>query len=427
MTLLTRAVASFAGRKSASPVMQTWNWAMPGIGPTAWGDRHGLNWSYAELYRRQLWVNAVVNKLARGIGRLPLKVYQRQANGDRERDTTSALARLLANPAPRVSPTQFKQAIITDLAVYGNALAIKVGPRGQLPTQLLTVPPGNWTLAADGTYRWHAPDGQQREYQPWQVIHWYHYAPDNNGFGLSPMEPLRMTLAIEYGAQRLGVASFENGARPSGALQTDQDLKPETITRLKTEVTALHGGVDRAFKPAILTNGLKWQPLSWNLNESAVVDHRKLSREEVCAAYDVPPPLVGILDHATFSNIEEQHLMLYMDTLGPWLTLFEETLQTQLLAGLAGYQDSFAEFDLAEVLKGNIQARYDALNKAVGGPWMAANEARRVENLPRSSQREADLVRFPLNMSSDPSAAASAPRPAPNDHLATPAAPAGGN
>jgi phage portal protein BeeE len=41
--------------------------------------------------------------------------------------------------------------------------------------------------------------------------------------GLAPLEPLRMTLAIEDAAQRLGVASFQNGARPSGVIRTDQD------------------------------------------------------------------------------------------------------------------------------------------------------------------------------------------------------------
>jgi hypothetical protein len=35
---------------------------------------------------------------------------------------------------------------------------------------------------------------------------------------------------------------------------------------------------------------------------------------------------------------------------------------------------------------------------------MTVNEARRVENLPQADQGEADLVRFPLNMSSEPSA-----------------------
>src|SRR5690554_6984432 len=51
---------------------------------------------------------------------------------------------------------------------------------------------------------------------------------------------------------------------------------------------------------------------------SDLIEARKLTREEVAAAYYIPPPLVGILDHATFSNIREQHKQLYQDTLGPW-------------------------------------------------------------------------------------------------------------
>ena len=62
-----------------------------------------------------------------------------------------------------------------------------------------------------------------------------------------------------------------------------------------------------------------------------MVETRRLTREECAAAYDVPPPVVGILDRATFSNITEQHIMLYQDTFGPWLTMIEETPQTQLI------------------------------------------------------------------------------------------------
>jgi phage portal protein BeeE len=57
--------------------------------------------------------------------------------------------------------------------------------------------------------------------------------------------------------------------------------------------------------------------------DGELIELRKLNREEACAVYDMPPPMVQILDRATFSNIDEQHQMLYVDTLGPWLGNFD--------------------------------------------------------------------------------------------------------
>jgi phage portal protein BeeE len=57
--------------------------------------------------------------------------------------------------------------------------------------------------------------------------------------------------------------------------------------------------------------------------EAQYIETRKLNREEVCAAYDVPPPVVHILDRATFSNITEQMRSMYRDTMAPRLNGFE--------------------------------------------------------------------------------------------------------
>jgi HK97 family phage portal protein len=216
-----------------------------------------------------------------------------------------------------------------------------------------------------------------------------------------------MTLAIEDAAQRLGVAAFKHGGNRPGVLSTDQQLSKEDQQRLSTEYNSRHGGVDNAYKTPVLFGGLKWMGTGGTLADSAVVEHRKLTREEVAAVYDIPPVLLGILDRATFSNVEELHLAFYQDTLGPWTTLIEETLYEQLIAPVPEFasDERMVEFDMAEVLKGAIAQRYEALNKAMGGPWMKVNEGRRAENLPQSDQPEADLIRFPLNMSSDPAKA----------------------
>jgi hypothetical protein len=126
------------------------------------------------------------------------------------------------------------------------------------------------------------------------------------------------------------------------------------------------------------------------------VETRVLTREEVATAYFIPPPMVGLLEHASFSNIETQHRMLYQDTLGPWLTEIEQEIDLQLVPDLPDTNRVYVEFNLAEKLKGSFEEQAKSFQTAVGAPWMTRNEARARVNLP--SVDGGDELITPLNV-----------------------------
>jgi HK97 family phage portal protein len=372
----------------------------------------GLSQSYSQLYRSQIWVHVVVNKLARGIGRLPLKIYKRGKG--RQRVTEGSLYDLLSAPSGRQTPMGFKERLVADQAVYGNAITVMVGPgAGKPPTTLRQLPPVGWEIK-DGRYLWRdGATGEGVAFDEDQVIHLGDYTPGSprRDWSVSSLEPLRLTLAIEYAAQRLGVSSFENGAKPGGVLSTDQALKPDVAERLSKEAQKLYGGVEKAYKLAVFSHGLKFSPMNWNLNESAVIEHRKLTREEVAAVYDIPPPLIGILDRATFSNIETQVRMFYTETLGPRLALIEETLQTQLIDPVPEWAGLYVEFDLNEVLKGDPERRFRTYSQAINAGIFTQNEVRELENRDRMEDQDADRLHRPMNLTPDAAPTDDTPQP----------------
>jgi len=398
--------------------------AVPGmVAPVTWtplvGDAPvGLDsWDYADLYAAQVWVYTLVNKLARGIGRLPLKVYRREQEGDdRVRERTSLLAALLADPCPslRLSPFDFAQRVVGEVATAGNSLWLKVasGPTA-VPTSLEPIPSAGWAVAADGSYAFTVPQTSEvRRVEAWRVLHFRFWSPVSGsaaggwpwhrpGFGLSPLEPLRRTLAIESGAQQLGIAAFEHGGNMPGILTTSAKLADveAAVQRISHEWNRRHAGVKNAYRTPVLTDDLKWQATGATMRDAAVVEHRQLTREEVCAVFDVPPPIVGILDKATYSNISEQSRWLVQHTYNIWTTMIEETLKTQLLAGVPAFAGRYAEFDTAEVLKGDAQARYGAYSQAINAGWITSNEIRRIENMPRIDDPDADRLHRPLALS----------------------------
>ena len=84
--------------------------------------RPGGYWaSYAEMYVRHSWVSTVIDKLAWGEARLPLKVYQRD-DLNRPEAPDSPYAQLLRNPNPRMGRFQFWLWVVSTFDVFGDTV-----------------------------------------------------------------------------------------------------------------------------------------------------------------------------------------------------------------------------------------------------------------------------------------------------------------
>ena len=142
---------------------------------------------------------------------------------------------------------------------------------------------------------------------------------------------------------------------------------------------------------------MTWKQAAFNARESEYLEGRKLTREECARSYHIPLPLVGILEHATFSNITEQHKNLYQDCLGPWCKSIEQDLELQLLPEFSDVENVYVEFNIAEKMKGSFEEQIKAFQAAVGRPWMTPNEARARMNMPQM-KGDADLLATPLNV-----------------------------
>lgn len=400
MSLFTDAVSSLRAPGQARPRATGFNWSLPTIRAGRIDLVDELVASYAQIYHTQPWVHAAVNKSSRTVGMLPLKAYEREGP-DRERLFEGPLRRLMARPFHSGTPSYWKQHGIGSTLIWGNGIFVKIGAtaRDEIPDELFPAPAVGWSLGENDTYVWTDPDtGRQYPFERWKIIHLKHWDVDQNGFGRSALEPLRRTLAIEDAATRLGVAAFKNAVAPASVFTTDHTLDEPVLKRLRGNIENLYGSVDKAFRVAILEKGLKWEPFRHNLNDAAVLDHRKLTREEVAAVIDVPQPNIGILENANFASLRELHLMLYQDSLGPPLKMFEETIQTEFIDMIPEFENQYVEFDLGAVLRGDITTRSIAYQRFISAGVYTPNEIRPLENLPPSDDPEADKLHFPSNL-----------------------------
>lgn len=362
-----------------------------------------FNYDYAALYRMQPNVRTCVDFLARNVAQLGLHVFRRISDTDRERLIDHGLPKLLKQPLPlsfKMTRYRLIEALMSDLGIYFNAYWLKIRREGQLA--VLRIPPiyvtpqGNLVPTA---YEINLA-GRTQTFDPEEIVHMRGYNPENPIAGLAPLETLRRILAEEHSAGNYRQGFWQNAARISGIIERPAEAPEWSETarsRFTAEFEELYSGETNSGKTAVLEEGMKWKPNTFTAQESEYLGGRKLTREECSRAYHIPPPLVGILDHATFSNIQEQHKSLYTDTLGPWLAMMEQDIELQLLPEFEDSDGVYVEFNIAEKLKGSFDEQTKAFQSAVGRPWMTANEARARQNLP-SMAGDADSLVTPLNV-----------------------------
>ncbi len=362
-------------------------------------DRHFAD--YATLYRTQPNIRTCVDFLARNIAQLGLHVYRRVSDTDRQRVTDHPLAKLLNQPQPpamKLTRYRMIERIMGDLGVYFNAYVLKVGsPVGALlpvPPFLVTVKgtlfPQSYEINLGSRILRPAPD---------EIIHIRGYSPDSAHLGLSPLETLRRVLAEEEAMGSYREHFWGNAARMHGIIERPADAPEWSQTareRFLAEFATLYSGTEQSGKTAVLEEGMEWKEATFSAQESEYLSGRKLTREECARAYHIPLPMVGILDHATFSNIKEQHKNLYQDSLGPWLALIEQDLMLQLMPDFGDTKGMYLEFNIEEKLQGSFEEQVLSLQSAVGRPWMTANEARARMNL--TSLPEGDTLVTPVSM-----------------------------
>lgn len=371
---------------------------------------------YAYLYRAQPEVRVVVEFLARNIAQLGLHLFELLPDGDRLRNRTHPAIRLLQHPNPDWTRYRLIETTVLDLAIYHHAFWIKVRRSGGELTQLQPVPPERVQVAGDlapVAYRYTHADGRWLDLPPTEVIHFRYSDPIDPLRGPSALEALKTIIAESRAASTARIQFWKQGAKLGGVIERPREsgkMSPDATQRFRDQFSAKFGGVDNAGQIPVLDEGMTFKPVVSSMKDAESIASWKLSREEVARAYHIPLPMVGILDHATYSNVKEQHRNLYQDCLGPWLTMLTEELELRLLREFPEPDRFYFEFNLYDKLAGSFEEQVSAYSSACGRAWMTVDEVRSRQNLPKLGG-DAATVALPLNMTVQPQLA-----PAPKEH-----------
>ncbi|MFA5436665.1 MAG: phage portal protein, partial [Candidatus Neomarinimicrobiota bacterium] len=380
------------------------NWWTNANNITLSSVRSDYTFDYLAMYKNHMNVRICVDFLARNIAHLGLHVYTRKEDNDRERVRDHRAVQVLKQPLPtkfKVTQFQLVESAVADMLISGNGYLLKHrNGEGEI-IALQRVPYMLMSVKGELVPTKYKIGYIEKEYKPEDIIHFRFYNPENSTIGVSPLEGLREVLAEEWEKSKYSSGFWRNAARISGVIERPLEAKEmsEAAARnFRQQWQEMYAGEDNSGKTALLEEGMVFKPMSFSPKETEYIESRKLNREECARAYHIPPPMVGILDRSTFSNITELHKSLYMDVLSPMCARLEDDWDLQYLSEFKDLKGAYTEFNIDEKLQSDFSMQLESLRQSVGVPYMTPNEGRAILNLPRLKNPLADTLVTPLNM-----------------------------
>jgi HK97 family phage portal protein len=313
-------------------------------------------------------VFSAVSLLADSVASLPIRVYRTQ-NG---LTSEQPLPAWLRNPSALSTPFELMHQIVSSMALHGNAYVLLDHNDRRDIVGVQALHPNNvsvWT--ANGRTRTYSVSGGNID--PADMLHIRWWTPAQAVKGLSPLEMQKTTIGLALAMERHLAQFYGEGATPSSVLETDTNLTAEQAQVLRETWTNTH---NRHRRPAVLTQGLKWKPITVSAADMELNETRELQIAQVARVFRVPAYLIGARgDSQTYQNNEGAGMHFVTYTLLPWLRRIEEAISALLPA------PQYVRFDTEAFLRADTLTRFKAHQLGIMSGFRTPNEARRVEDL----------------------------------------------
>src|SRR5690606_3825031 len=329
-------------------------------------------------------VFACVTLIASDIGKMPARVMQWLAA---ERIWQPSLNRpVLRRPNHFQTWPDFVKSWVFSLLLRGNTFVLKVRDSNRHVVAMYVLDPHRVVplVSPSGEifYQLHADNlagiEQAVTVPASEMMHDRIHTLYHPLIGVTPIYANAMAATQSKAIEENSAQFFQNMSQPGGVMTAPGPISDETASRIKETFKENFSG-DKIGDLLVLGDGLQYQPLTISAKDSQLIEQHKWTGEMICATFHVPPYKLGLGQMPTTNNVAALNQQYYDQCLHP----ITDSMERRLDEGLE-LNSPFEEiwFDTSELLRMDPATRYDAHSKAIGGGWLAPNEARRQEDLP---------------------------------------------
>lgn len=328
---------------------------------------------------------ACVRLIAGGVSLLPIQI-SRDVNGQYLPTTDRDDLWWLLNEEPSIAWTaaSFWEFVTQSMLLHGDGFAeiIRRNPSSPVIRELRPHHPNRVELAESDEfgilYRITRRDGSTYIRTSADMLH----------FAGPGFDGLRSPSAIKtYASRSIGGAIateefskkfFANGALQKHVIKSPVKMHPDAAERLRDQWATRYSGLDNAYRPIVLTEGLDVKELSLNAEDSQLIESRRFQVIDIARAFGVPPILIQESEKTSSwgSGVEQIIIAFVRFTLAPHLERFRDEMNRKLFRR----SGRVLNFDTEALTQPDAKVFGDLLRQLVGGSngpgILTPNEAR---------------------------------------------------
>ncbi len=329
------------GHRSAVNVLREW---MRGVDL--------LNKSTGKLpkgqeYSASVWVFRCVNVWMQ-LANVPLQLVRRN-DGERDVVDTSPLAFLLKSPSSKMGQRAFIEKALGSMAMHGAALITREDGENftGIPKYLGFLPPDRTRVDerdtdAEGNvlrYTVRRKDGREYKVDARGVI------VISLPMSVSPISAARASMDADYASRQHNAHMMANHGRIGGIVSFDDPNIDESRLRDYGKLwNETYSGPENAGKTAFMSKA-DYQAINQSAKDMDWLNGQYVSREEIFAAFNVPPIIAGDFRYGTYANYEQAAKELWVTCLMPLGGRIIDALQRTIVDG--NERSAQLEFDYA--------------------------------------------------------------------------------
>lgn len=328
---------------------------------------------------------------------LPLHVYKRLPNGGKERAFNHSLYSKLHDVAnSEMTAYQLRETRLGHLATWGNAYSyINWNGAGQVE-EIWPLRPDLMIVERVGgklTYKYNMLSGKKYVWPAWRIWHTRWFSRDGI-IGMTPIALAREGIGLALATEKFGGKYFGAGTQLPGVVEYPGKLKDPK--KFIDGWNAMRKALSKNQLLMILEEGMSFKDVGIKPEDAQFLQTRRFQDVKIAGFYHVPPHLIGELEHATYTNIEEQQIEWVINLGAFWLCREEQEARRCLLTETER-QTYFIEHNMEGLLRGNTAARFAAYQTAWQNSWMNADQILAKENMNPLPDGQGKKYWAPLN------------------------------
>lgn len=322
---------------------------------------------------RAIGIHAIAAK------QIGLTLYQENfATGE---TTRLQATNLLRRPDPDMRRSAFIEQTVTSLACRGNAYWRKLrGPAGQV-TGVRLIDPAKVRIIADKKDLSHPiayQIGNDVKATPYDdVVHLKLMRVPGRLYGLGPIQAAQRELAGTNDLRDYSSNWFRDSGVPSGVLTSDNIITPTVAAQTKEAWKKSQGGTRDV---AVLGAGLSYKPVFLSPADAQFLESMQFSTTQIARMFGAPSSLMLAAvpgNSQTYQNVEQDWLGFVRFSNMQYLIEIEDAL-SELLP-----ESQWVKFNIDALLRSDTVTRYTAHKLGIEAGFLAPEEARDIENLPK--------------------------------------------